>query len=131
MDTDENEETHEVEPADAARMADALASDDLKGVAWAWLAQLSRTLNTEDANRAVAWARILEKLGAPDGETKQGLLEASVLGGVIHGFAPRTAEQWEFAESVFDAETLNDIRTWTPSTPEGLVDGASPPGDAT
>lgn len=94
------------------RVAEALAQDDLRGVAWSWLARLSRNLGVAEANKAVGWARLLQRLGADAGESEEAILEASVLGGVMHGFAPRTEEQWEYARQVFDPETLAVIRQW-------------------
>lgn len=94
------------------RVAEALAQDDLRGVAWSWLARLSRSLTVSEATKAVGWARLLQRLGAEADDSNEAILEASVLGGVMHGFAPRTEEQWEYAAQVFDPETLEVIRQW-------------------
>lgn len=116
-----NEDTKTSAPPDPEalqEMDEALENGDLRAVAWAWLRQLSRELNVADAMRAVGWARLLERLGAKAGDTEEGLLEASVLGGVLHGFAPRTEEQWEFARKTFDPETYAGIRAWAGLPPE-------------
>lgn len=120
-------------PEDQLRVANAIARDDLLGIAWSWLAALSRRLEATDANRAVGWARLIQRLGAEAGDSEEGLLESSVLGGVMHGFAPRTQEQWQFARKTFDPQTYADIRTWAGMPPEDPADDEprAPTGAAT
>lgn len=112
MNNDDLSNGDEASIEEQRRVAEALARDDLRGVAWSWLARLSRSLGVAEANKAVGWARLLQRLGADAGDSNEAILEASVLGGVMHGFAPRTEEQWEYARETFDPETLAVIEQW-------------------
>lgn len=102
---------------DLRRAAEALDAADLHGLAWAWLGHLSRNLRTEDSTRAAAWARIAERLGAGAQDNETALMQMAVYGGAIHGVPPRTAEQWEFAASVMDPQTVEEMRAWAALDP--------------
>jgi len=99
-------------PDDLDRAAEAVAANDLRALAWSWLARLSRDLNVDDATRAASWARVLERLGPGPASHADAAMEIAVYGGAIHGIAPRTPEQWAYAHERFDAQTLASLKAW-------------------
>lgn len=111
-----SKKTTEIEPSqpeDIARAAQAVANNDLRALAWAWLARLSRVLDVDQAAHAASWARLLQRLGPEANDAEMDALYVAVYGGGIHGIPPRTAEQWEYAQKVFDAQTFADMQSWT------------------
>lgn len=102
---------------DLRRAAEALDAADLRGLAWAWLGHLSRNLRTEDSTRAAAWARIAERFGPGAPDTESALMQLAVYGGAIHGVPPQTPAQWEFAASVMDPQTVEEMRAWAALDP--------------
>ncbi|MGE3074661.1 MAG: hypothetical protein AB7N24_00915 [Dehalococcoidia bacterium] len=88
---------------------------DLRTVAWRFLSEIR---HDEDfiklAAPAASMMRVILALGEESEDRASAINEAAVIGGVLHGIAPRTAAQWAIAERVYDKATLEDLRHWRP-----------------
>ena len=100
------------EPAPVAPPAEVEARD-LVGLGW-WLVErvISGATNTAEASVLASVMRVLAALGPGEMDRDAALREAQLRGLVMHGIPPRTAEEWELAESLFDDDALAELRRW-------------------
>jgi hypothetical protein len=93
---------------------------DLRTVAWRFLAAIRHDRDyIKLAAPAASMMRVILALGEEPEDRAAAIAETDVIGSVLHGMAPRTAAQWAIAESVYDAATIEDLRHWRESSPEG------------
>ena len=76
------------------------------------------------AARFVRSLRAMESFGQSDEERDEILKETSVIGGILHGIPPNTAEKWAMADQLFDPVTMENIRRMTPLIPMSPEDHA-------
>ena len=86
---------------------------DLHAVSW-WV--LERLLHDEiDPRRASAMRAMvgtIAQLGPEERDEQEMWREAQLRGLVMHGIPPRTPEEWELAERVFDDDALAELHRW-------------------
>ena len=86
---------------------------DLRALGWSLLDRLANgELDPRRAGVMASLMRVVAALG-PEPEDEQELLrEAQLRGLVMHGIPPRTPEEWQLAERVFDDEALREFHRW-------------------
>ncbi|MBK7329327.1 MAG: hypothetical protein IPI85_09665 [Dehalococcoidia bacterium] len=104
----------------------AYEQHDLRRAVWAYLSELRHSADfVKLAAPAASMMRVILALGDEPGDRAAAIAESAVLGGILHGIAPRDGAGWTVAEQHFDEKTLEDLRHWTPI--EGWF--GHPPGE--
>ena len=97
---------------------------DLRELGW-WIIEntVSSGLTTQQASVVASVMRVLVSLGpAPDDEETR-LREIELQAHLMHGFPPRSAEEWELAAQLYDDSALREFRRWRPLDEPGNREG--------
>jgi hypothetical protein len=93
----------------------AYRDHDLRQVAWSFLSEIRHSADfLKYSAPAASMMRVILAQGEEPPDRAIALAETAVIGSILHGIAPRDAEQWAIAERLYDEARLEDFRHWTP-----------------
>src|SRR5690606_37381027 len=75
---------------------------------------VSGAMDVRAATVVASLLRVLATLGPAEMDEEEALREVELRGLIMQGVPPRTPEEWELAESIFDDDALREIRSWPP-----------------
>jgi len=119
----------EEQPA-AVVPSDPVNRRDLRELGW-WLVDrmVSAELPTPNGSVIASVMRILASLGPEPMAQAEALKQVELRGRIMHGQPPRTPEEWERAEAIFDDDALAEFHRWDTEI-ERLLAGSGDEGRA-
>lgn len=88
---------------------------DLRTVAWRFLSEIRHSRDfLKYSAPAASMMRVVFAQGDEPEDRAAAIAETAVIGSILHGIAPRDADQWAIAERIYDEAALEDLRHWTP-----------------